>query len=342
MAGDPARINRRQGREMSPTKGLLQRLDRVPTGRACGSPSMASEMLEAALAYAAGGFAVFPVYEAVASTAPDGRWDCACPLTSKTRDADMTRNPARTCGHAGKHPRTSQGFKDATRDREQIERWWTRWPEANIGVATGAASGVVALDVDPRHGGDDSLANLERDQGALPDAPRVLTGGGGLHAYFQHPGRYVPSRCGIAPGVDVKADGGYVLAPPSTHRSGTRYAWEVAAHLDDVPLAPVPAWLLRLGRTTTAGRRRSLGIRCDDLPLLIPEGERNDRLHRLGGAMRRWGFSEACLVVCLDAVNRFHCSPALDADEVADIGRSAARYEPALYPPRRFLRVRKP
>lgn len=137
-----------------------------------------------------------------------------------------------------KRPLTAHGKDDATSDRATVEGWWRRYPRANVGIAC-RASGVVAVDVDPRHGGDDALHDLEARLGALPDTWRSITGGGGLHVVCRNP--RVELRGEIAPGVEIK-DAGYIVAPPSVHPSGRAYAWEIAP--DDAPLAELPeAWL---------------------------------------------------------------------------------------------------
>ena len=118
------------------------------------------------------------------------------------------------CGTPGKHPRLSDWPKTASTDPNLIAGWWAHWQHANVGILTGARSGIVVLDVDPRHGGDDSLAALVAEHGPLPDTPTVLTGGGGLHYYFRHPGGKVKGR-DLAPGLELKADGQFVVAPPS-------------------------------------------------------------------------------------------------------------------------------
>src|SRR5215472_5550775 len=121
-------------------------------------------MLDAALTYASHGVPVFPVWWIV-----DGR--CAC--------------GASDCPSPGKHPLAKcapRGFQDATTDTTTIRRWWqTECPSANIAMPTDAR---MVLDVDPRHGGNETLAELERQHGALPDTAEVLTGGGGRHIYF--------------------------------------------------------------------------------------------------------------------------------------------------------------
>lgn len=119
-------------------------------------------LLDAAITYARRGWPVFP---------------CHTPRFPK----DAAKPPRCSCGTSdctsiGKHPRTVHGHLDGTTDEEVIGRWWARWPSANIGLVTGAASGLVVLDIDPRHGGDLSLENLEAEQGKLPDTVESLTG----------------------------------------------------------------------------------------------------------------------------------------------------------------------
>jgi putative DNA primase/helicase len=159
----------------------------------------ASWHLDAALEWAGLGFAILPLHKPVGI-------GCSC-----------RRGPA--CSSPGKHPRTRHGVSDATTDADQLEAWWYRWPDANIGIATGRASGLVVIDVDPRSGGHDYLAQLQHEHGGLPTTVTVRTGGNGWHHYFAGPESEVPGRV-LAPGVDLKGDGGYVVAPPSLHVSG--------------------------------------------------------------------------------------------------------------------------
>lgn len=145
----------------------------------------------------------------------------------------------------------SHGHLDATTDPATIERWWTRTPDANIGVRTGIESGVLVLDRDDRNGGEAGWELLEEEHGPVPYSLRVRTGGG-FHVYLRHrgPGR-VSSLNGAAPGVDLKADNAYVVAPPSVHPSGAVYQW-----LDDgdSQLEEAPAWLLTRFSQSTADR----------------------------------------------------------------------------------------
>ena len=108
---------------------------------------------------------------------------------------------------------------------DEIDAWYRRWPDANVGIVTGRVSGLVVVDIDVGHGGAESLVRLENEREPLLPTVEALTGGGGRHFYFSHPGGLVPNRAGIAPGIDVRGDGGCVVAPPSVHSSGRRYAW---------------------------------------------------------------------------------------------------------------------
>lgn len=130
----------------------------------------------------------------------------------------------------GKRPLIKEWPQLATTDPQQIEAWWSRWPEANIGVATGRPSNIWVLDVDMKSGGPDGLSTLrklEQEMGPFPDTLTAITGSGGLHLYFRYdPEAPVRSRADVLPGIDVRGDGGYVVAPPSLHVSGSRYKWK--------------------------------------------------------------------------------------------------------------------
>jgi hypothetical protein len=175
--------------------------------------------LDAALLYAARGWAVLPCHQATGHSCGCGQRDCPSPA---------------------KHPRTRRGLHDATTDPERIRRWWQKWPSANVAVRTGSESGVIVLDVDVDRGGLGALFNLQRRYGALPPSRAVRTGSGGRHYWFAHPGSPVRNSAGrLGPGLDIRGDGGYVISPPSIHAAGGRYLW-----VSEVELAPAPAWLL--------------------------------------------------------------------------------------------------
>jgi len=218
------------------------------------------------------------------------------------------------------------GLLDATTDTVAIKRWWKLTPDAGIGIRTGAVSGLVVLDIDPRHGGDESLLELEGQHGTLPETVTALTGGGGQHAFFLHPGPTVlirnSVRLGGLAGLDVRADGGYVVAPPSRHPNGRAYAWELSSHPDDIPLAVLPDWLRELVHPTAIP-----GDRDSKEP--IPDGERNATLTRLAGSMRRRGMSQEAILAALLAENEQRCRPPLPRSEVERIAASVSRYPPS-------------
>jgi hypothetical protein len=127
----------------------------------------------------------------------------------------------------------------------EMEVWLHHMPRANIAAVTGALSGLVVVDVDPAHGGEESLAEIEREIGPLPATVESRTGGGGRHLYFSHPGGHVGNRAGIRPGIDLRGDGGVIVLPPSIHPSGKPYAWVPGRSPAEHSLAPLPAFFLR-------------------------------------------------------------------------------------------------
>ncbi|MFN8180132.1 MAG: phage/plasmid primase, P4 family [bacterium] len=256
-------------------------------------------MLDASLDLAARGWSVLPLHSIADGACTCGKADCA---------------------RAGKHPRTKSGVKDATSDHQKIREWWARWPSANLGVATGRPSGVVVLDVDPRHGGDESLAALEREHGPLPATLWSRTGSGGRHFVFVRPDSDVRNAVGVRPGLDVRADGGFVVAPPSLHASGERYEWQVPL---GSAIAPPPKWLLdglrgrRLDSAGGAGSPDAASANGSS-PLVVPRGTRNNTYTSLAGGFRARGLS---LEAALDAILRTNAeqdepSPAEDVEEV--------------------------
>lgn len=223
----------------------------------------------------------------------------------------------------GKVPATTHGLKDASADLGVVEDWWRRWPGVNVGLRTGAESGLLVLDVDPRHGGDDALAELEAEHGELPETVECLTGGGGRHVYFAHPGRPIRNSAGLlGDGLDIRGDGGYVVAAPSVHESGRRYEWEVSGDPGEHAPAQAPRWLLdRLEAPPPRGRDNGGGE--------ILDGGRNHALTSLAGAMRRKGMGADEIAAALAVTNSKRCRPPLDEREVDAIAASVGRYAPA-------------
>lgn len=224
-----------------------------------------------------------------------------------------------------KAPLTANGLLDATTNPQLIKAWAERWPDAGVAIRTGALSGIFVLDVDPRHGGDDSLAALLREHGPLPPTVEAITGGGGRHLFFGHPGGYIKNTENTPrPGLDIRGDGGYVVAAPSIHESGRKYVWEVSSRPDAAPVAEAPAWLLDL-----LSRKPEHDSGAEPLPDLIYEGGRDGLLTSMAGSMRRRGASENAILAALTVENAARCMPPLPDQQVAKIARSVARYEPA-------------
>jgi len=184
--------------------------------------------------YARIGWHVLPIWWA---QEVDGAWRCACGNAG-------CKNPA-------KHPISAaapRGQDSATTDLAQIERWWTQYPEANI-AAVLAPSNMVAIDIDPRNGGLDTIAEIEAQHGALESDVLQFTGGGGEHRLFSVPAAQALQLPGkLGPGVDVKHNG-YIVLEPSSHVSGRRYAFEASSDpLDGAVASPLPDWIRDLAR----------------------------------------------------------------------------------------------
>jgi putative DNA primase/helicase len=231
------------------------------------------------------------------------------------------------CKDAGKHPRTQHGVHDASSDTTTIERWWIQWPDANIGLATGSPSGVDVLDVDPRSFGDETLWDLERKHGDLPQTVTSLTGGGGAHLYFKHVPGLKNLNGAIGEGLDFKTTGGYVVLPPSQHVSGRPYMWEGASRPNEVPVVDPPGWLFEIARSATTSTTAS-GVPKVIQPR-IPDGQRHKVLTSLAGTLRRRGLDGDEIFASLQAVNVRRGDPALPETKVRQIANGISRYEPA-------------
>lgn len=273
---------------------------------------MTQTVLDFSMKYSRLGLAVLPLHYPVQQ---QGGMTCSCGQPD--------------CQSPAKHPvgrLVPNGLKNATTNPDVVEGWFRNQPW-NLGIVTGGSSAIVALDIDPRHGGDESIAALERANGPLPATWRFLTGGGGEHVLFRRPGDSIPnSTQKIAPGIDVRGEGGYIVAPPSQHICGGAYAISVDHHPDEVPLAPAPSWLVeaiqpRPGVRTPAAEWRQR------FRSVIPEGQRNDTLTRISGHLLGHGIDPH---VCLDIIlslNATHCEPSLPDEEIASIVASIRNRE---------------
>lgn len=209
-----------------------------------------------------------------------------------------------------------QEYQQRRASETELRGWFHDWPDDNVGIVTGAISGLVVLDIDPKHGGDDSLALFLREHGPLPPTIESRTGGGGRHVYFAHPGGVVRNKVGLAPGIDVRGDGGCVVAPPSVHGSGRPYVWLEGHAPGDIAAAPMPGWLLHevTGRAVHPGH--SLSYWRDLVREGVPEGERNNTIASLTGHLLWHGVDPDVALELLLCWNRVRCQPPLTDDEV--------------------------
>lgn len=223
------------------------------------------------------------------------------------------------CKPGEKVPLTTRGFHDATTSADQIIQWWRQWPSANLAVATGATSKIVALDIDAKNGkrGFDSLAELETEHGALPVTLTSRTPSGGEHLLFEHPGGEIPNRAGIRDGLDVRGDGGYIVAPPSTV-NGKPYIWT-----REMDIAAPPAWFIKLLNTSKSGA----GVDWDAVRDGVGQGKRNDTLFRFACSLRARGvlYEQARLQILEHAAR---CVPPLDPSEAEGIIRNVYKRYP--------------
>lgn len=204
-----------------------------------------------------------------------------------------------------------------------ITEWYRRWPNANVGIVTGEISNLIVLDIDPKHGGDNALELLGRRFGALPRTVEARTGGGGRHLYFAHPGGFIRNRAGLVQGIDLRGDGGYIVAPPSVHPSGESYVWISGLSPAQIALAPLPRWLIsplagpRIGRSLADWRRL---VRDG-----VIQGQRNSTIASLTGHLLWHGVDPDVVNELMLAWNRVRCRPPLDDAEVVQVVASIVR-----------------
>jgi Bifunctional DNA primase/polymerase, N-terminal/Primase C terminal 1 (PriCT-1) len=246
-----------------------------------------------------------------------------------------------TCGHEdcaspGKHPMTLHGLRDASRDPDDAWATWERWPDANVGICTGMPSGIVVIDVDGADG-EASLAAIIARHEPLPETLTARTGReGGRHLYFGVADQEIRNSAGrLGAKLDVRGQGGYIVAPPSMHISGRRYEW-----IDDAPIAPLPDWLrgLMLATPAPASRRIATG-NTSSADLLrrgrtyvaladgAGEGTRNGACFRLAGHLAALAgehgetLAEGEIIELLYDFNR-RCQPPLSTKELENAVRS--------------------
>ena len=232
------------------------------------------------------------------------------------------------CEPRGKKPLIRKWRENATTDEEMIQRWWRKWPDANVGLVAGRTSDLWVLDIDGQEG-DDSLTRLEQKHGTLRQTWEAVTGGG-WHLYFGMPsdGRDIRNSAGqLGQGLDVRGTGGYVIEPPSVHPGGETYAWVEGSGPDDVKLADAPAWLLELVTESATRQAKSPREWRKLVAEGVPKGQRNDTIARLAGHLLRHRADPVETLDLCQAWNAYRCRPPLEEDEVARTVLSIAKHE---------------
>jgi Bifunctional DNA primase/polymerase, N-terminal/Primase C terminal 1 (PriCT-1) len=221
------------------------------------------------------------------------------------------------CVPRDKKPATSHGCKDATVDADAITEWWRLNPQFNVAIATGAVSGLFVVDVDGLDA-EIELRRLEAEHGELPTTVEAVTARG-RHLYFKTPDASLRNSASkIAPGVDTRADGGYVLAPPSIHPSGKRYAWSVDTASS---MAAAPPWLLEkiagggggTNAPTPTIEWRSL------VAAGVGEGQRDCTVAKLSGHLLRRFIDPLIVLDLMQTWNTARCWPPLSEADVVRI-----------------------
>jgi hypothetical protein len=229
--------------------------------------------------------------------------------------------PIFPCQPRGKNPACARGALDATTDVSRINRWWGAIGELNIGLATGKGGGFFVCDIDNDEG-EATLRTLEEAHGALPPTVETITGRG-RHLYFSLGEHKVRNSAGkLGSGIDVRGEGGYVLAPPSVHPSGHLYTQSVGS-ADQ--FAEAPSWLHTLIDDDCSGQGKPLEHWHNVLTGKIPEGTRNSTLASVCGKLVHFGLSDVVLLFDVMLCNDARCNPPLGYREVDNIISSVLR-----------------
>ena len=223
-----------------------------------------------------------------------------------------------------KAPYTPHGCKDAKKDLRAIKAWWKRYPDANIGIATGSISGgivVIDIDIDEDKGvyGDESLREWESEHGELPETWRAITGRGGYHIYYRSDEK-IKNATNLYPGIDIRGEGGYVVAPPSIHQNGNYYQWEYDPDDTDLHFADQQVMEFIKGSNNESHKEKF------KLPDRIKSGERNDTLFRYGCSLQAKGYSDEEILNKLEDANT-RCDVPLQDDELTTIYNSVIEKE---------------
>lgn len=222
-----------------------------------------------------------------------------------------------------KKPLTPHGCKDAKKDPGAIKAWWKRYPDASIGIATGSVSSLLVIDedVDEDKGlnGVHEMQIWETDNGEFPETVRAITGRGGAHLYYRYEGKDLGNRAGVIEGVDVRGEGGYIIAPPSIHPNGTQYEWECDP--EETELAEIDDTVKKF----LSLKKKAPGEKFK-LPNTIESGQRNSTLYRFACSLQSQGLTDEAISAAVMAENETRCSEPLSKDEITQLIRSALNH----------------
>lgn len=225
------------------------------------------------------------------------------------------------CKSTAKHPVFFKWQQIGHESVTTIEAWYRNYQDANLGVITGKESGVIVLDIDPKHGGFESLKAAEERYEELPETPTVITGSGGRHFYFKHPGGKIGNRAGLfGGGVDIRGDGGFVVAPHSKHING-RYEWEISPM--EMPFSDLPQWLYREIQQEAAKPSAAQQVTGE---IMMGEGGRDNWLTSMAGTLRKRGIGVDAIARCVWVLSKYHCDPPVTQDDAVRIAKSVCRY----------------
>jgi hypothetical protein len=228
------------------------------------------------------------------------------------------------CLARDKRPATSNGVKAATTDADAIRRWWQQDPRLNIAVATGKPSNIFVVDIDGIDA-EGELRRLEAEHGALPQSVESITARG-RHVYFRMPATDVRNSTGkIAPGIDVRGSGGFVICPPSIHPSGRRYEWSVDCAK---AIHEAPPWLLaKIAPSNGTGNSITPPSEWRELIKGVKEGTRDSSLTKLSGYLLRRHVDPFVTLELIRVFNATRCAPPLPDPDIERIVSSVAGME---------------
>lgn len=228
------------------------------------------------------------------------------------------------CAVRGKTPITTNGLLDASLDYEQINKWYTKTPDANLAIRTGRESGIFVIDLDGETGKESFKSFLEDHGEKMPDTVTSITGNDGMHILFKYPKELGKVKSctdwlGVGSKVDIRGDGGYIIAAPSIHPNGTAYEWEISSRPGEVEIAEAPQFIIEKLRNDSDDSKQTIIKRdssyWDNIIQGISEGGRNDAATRLAGHLYRKYVDETLIIEIMFMWNERN-NPPMDAKEL--------------------------